>query len=231
MNILNVVCLKHGTKYDYTYVNNLFSMVSRHLTMNFDFVCITEDSFGIDPRIRVVPLDIKDQISGWWYKPIIFNPELGIKGTILFLDLDVIVFNNIDKLFYYNSNDFCIIEDFYAKRNRKNGMNSSCFRFESGSYSEVYYDFMSNSSNIMKSMHGDQDWIQSKIKENYSYWPHSWIKSYKWEMCLEKNIRKVADRYIVNQEPKIENENCIAVFHGCPKPHQIDQSWCIENWR
>ena len=226
-----VLCLKHGNKYDHRYVNNLHSMVSRHLTVDYEFVCLTEDPNGLNKNIRVIPLDTKGDISGWWYKPTIFNPSLGLEGTILFLDLDVIIFNNIDMLFSYEPDKFCIIDDFYAKRKKSHGMNSSCFRFIGGSNSNVYYEFVKNSQDIMRTMHGDQDWMQKVITENYSYWPHSWIKSYKWEMHREADITKRGDRYIVNGEPIIDKDSSIAVFHGNPKPDQIDHKWCIENWR
>lgn len=226
-----VLCLKHGSKYDHSYVNNLYSMVSRNLTVDFEFVCLTENSEKLNENITIIPLDTSQQVSGWWYKPYVFNSKLGLDGTILFLDLDVVIFNNIDKLFLYEPEKFCVINDFYAKKKGKRGMNSSCFRFKSGSHQNVYDDFVKNSDAIMKSMHGDQDWIQAVIKENYAHWPETWIKSYKWEMHLEKEIIKNGNRYVVNGNPKIDADSSIAVFHGYPKPDQIDQKWCKENWR
>ena len=49
----HVVCLKHGKKYSAEYVNLLFKMVSRHLTVPFNFVCFTEDPTGLDMGIQV----------------------------------------------------------------------------------------------------------------------------------------------------------------------------------
>lgn len=226
-----VLCLKHGTKYTSDYVNRLYNMVSRNITVNYEFVCLTEDSKDLNPNIKVIPLKLSEQIEGWWYKPMVFNPELELKGTILFLDLDVVIFENIDKLFTYEPNKFCIIKDYYAKRKGKEGMNSSCFRFCHNTNTHVYYDFLKNSNKIMKSMHGDQDWIQMAIQSNYAYWPDNWIKSFKWEMHNEKDFTKNGDRYIIRNNPKVEPENCIAVFHGYPKPDQIDQNWCKKNWK
>ena len=48
-----VCCLKYGTKYSADYVNKLFNMVSRNLTVEHQFVCFTEDATGIDERIRI----------------------------------------------------------------------------------------------------------------------------------------------------------------------------------
>jgi len=69
-----VVCLKHGTKYSSEYVNKLYSMVSRNLTIPFKFVCLTENSSGLDKNIEHIPLYLDPRLTGWWYKPYFFNP-------------------------------------------------------------------------------------------------------------------------------------------------------------
>jgi len=226
-----VLCLKHGTKYSSEYVNILFNMTKKHLTVDYEFVCLTENSQGLDPNIRVLPLNLSENIEGWWYKPMVFNPELGLEGIVLFLDLDIVIFENIDRLFTYKPNKFCIIKDYHAKRTGKKGMNSSCFRFDYNTNSQVYYNFIEKPNEIMNSMHGDQDWIQKSIQSNYEYWPDKWVKSFKWEMHNEKEFVKNGNRCVIKSNPKIEPENCIAVFHGYPKPDQVDQKWCKENWR
>ena len=93
-----VVCLKYGDKYSAEYVNKLYNMVQRHLSLDHEFYCITENSAGLDPNIKLLPLDINPDIDiGWWYKINLFDPKFPLKGTILFLDLDIVIFNSIDK--------------------------------------------------------------------------------------------------------------------------------------
>ena len=100
-----VVCLKHGTKYDAEYVNVLRKMTQRNLTTPHEFVCFTEDPRGIDAGITIIPLPTIP-LKGWWFKPLLFNPTLQIQGTMLFIDLDVVIFKNIDKLFEYKPDEF-----------------------------------------------------------------------------------------------------------------------------
>jgi len=223
-----VVCLKHGTKYSSEYVNKLHSMVSRHLSLPHEFICFTEDSYGLHKDIRVIDLQ-KNNLEGWWYKPTIFDPSLDINGTILFIDLDVIIFNSINKFFEYKPDKFCIIRGF--RKNNKHGMNSSCFRFNSKSFSKEYYDFIENSKSIISRLDGDQDWMQETISD-YEFWPDDWLMSYKWDMVEQKNIKLVAsDSYEVDIDPKYYSETSISVFHGYPKPHQIINDWCQKHWR
>ena len=46
-----VVCLKHGKKYGPEYVNALHNMVKRNPPLDYEFVCFTEDTQGIDRAI------------------------------------------------------------------------------------------------------------------------------------------------------------------------------------
>ena len=37
-----ILCMKWGTKYGAEYVNRLYNMVKRHLTLPFKMVCLTD---------------------------------------------------------------------------------------------------------------------------------------------------------------------------------------------
>jgi len=230
-----VVCLKYGTKYSADYVNKLYNMVKRNLTLGHEFVCYTEDATGIDPAIRIEPIPLVSGVTGWWYKPMFFNPKLGLKGVILFFDLDVVIFKNIDYLFTYEQGKFCIIRDFnrHVIKNY-NKFNSSIFRLTSNMHSNVYTDFIKNPSAPMRRYHGDQDWLRATIKDGtYVYWPDEWIESYKWEMRgrprYDKSPRGQRD-FDINGDPIIKDTTSVAVFHGDPNPHNCKDQWVINNW-
>jgi hypothetical protein len=222
-----IACLKYGDKYSADYVNTLYSMTQRHTTLEHEFICMTENAQGLNPHIKVIGLETKG-LSGWWYKPTFFSPNLGLDGTVLFIDLDVIIFNNIDKFFEYEPSKFCISRGF--SKNNKDGMNSSCFRFDTNTMNREYDEFINNSESIMKRLDGDQDWMQETVKD-YSFWPNNWIMSYKLDMVDKKHIKKVGNRFQINIEPLHEKETSIAAFHGEPNPHQIDNMWCKKHWR
>lgn len=230
-----IVCLKHGNKYSSEYVNRLHTMVRRNLTLDFTFVCFTENAKGIDPEIKILPLP-EIPATGWWYKPMFFNPKFPIKGTMLYLDLDLIIFRNIDRLFNYEIGKFCIIRDFnriHIKNFQK--MNSSVFRINTGQYPHIYEEFIADPQRISRRYHGDQDWIFAQLNgyDNYTYWPDEWIQSYKWEMRGKpKMIRDGHGRrnFAISEAPRILPETCIAVFHGDPNPDKCIDQWCKDNW-
>ena len=53
--VVNVLCMKWGTKYAADYVNTLYSMVARNMTRDFRFVCLTEDGVGLHEKVEVFP--------------------------------------------------------------------------------------------------------------------------------------------------------------------------------
>ena len=73
-------------------------MVKRHTTVPFQFHCLTDDPVGLDPEINAIQLPKDPWIKSWWSKLWMFSPDMPLKGNILFFDLDVIIFNNIDEL-------------------------------------------------------------------------------------------------------------------------------------
>jgi len=227
-----VFCLKWGDKYSPDYVNKLHNMVRRNLTIDYEFICFTENSKGIDPRITTCPLPNKN-LSGWWFKPWFLSNELGVNGTGLFLDLDLIVFKNINKLFSYEQDsNFVIIRDFNrVHRASWEKMNSSVFRFKIGKHSHLYDEFDKNSANQSRRYPGDQDWMYANIKK-FTFWPNEWIQSYKWEMRGRQYLGLVNGKrnFTKPGEPVVKNETSIAVFHGYPNMHDCIDEWPRRHW-
>ena len=102
--VVNVLCMKWGTKYSADYVNTLYAMVSRNLSREFRFVCLTEDARGLDKKIEVFPLpEIAVSLDGperGWNKLAVFSETLyDLKGKVLCLDLDLIITGSLDDIF------------------------------------------------------------------------------------------------------------------------------------
>ena len=139
---LNVVCLKWGNKYPAEDVNKLYRMVSRYLSFPFDFYCITEDAEGLMPDIQLLPIH-QPELAGWWHKLSIYRKDFyGITGTVLFLDLDIVITDSLDELFSYKPGQVCSVRD-YGKC-RWGNINSSVVRFEVGSLDYIWQGFLVN---------------------------------------------------------------------------------------
>jgi hypothetical protein len=133
---VNIICMKWGDKFPSEYVNRLYSMVNRNLSLPFRFVCFTEDDSGIRNEVEVQPLPKLDLPNNaperGWRKLTVFKKDFGgLSGKTLFLDLDVVIVDNID-VFFTVEGDFLIAHD--KKNPTKIEGNSSVFRFEIGQY-------------------------------------------------------------------------------------------------
>lgn len=95
----NVIVLKWGDKFTPEHVNRIYRMAKRNLTLPFNFYCYTENSKGIYDEINIVPLDESLDLKAWWWKLTLFKENNLPNGINLFLDLDVVIQNNIDHLF------------------------------------------------------------------------------------------------------------------------------------
>jgi len=230
-----VLCLKHGTKYDAEYVNKLYNGVKRNCTLDYEFVCLTEDSRGIDPNVKII--DLPPGLSGWWNKPYIYSAELPIKGTILYLDLDVIISNNIDKLFTYQPGRWCTIRDFTrAMKPNWPKYNSSVVRFETGQLDYLWTKFRKDAKEIQRKYFGDQDYLFAETRTDQAFlYPDSWTQSWKWEVRKNREFAPGGTRgnrklkVIEDVVPRVEC--CVCVFHGDPNPHNCEDPWVKENWK
>ena len=106
---MNFVCIKWGTKYTPDYVNNLYRMVQRHYKHDFTFTCYTDDPGGLECDSKRIP-NIDPFHPDYWFgkenycwdraKFLVFNSHnyLGYNGKWCYLDLDIIIQNNVDDL-------------------------------------------------------------------------------------------------------------------------------------
>lgn len=210
-----VICMKWGTLYGPAYVNILHAMVKRNLSIDYTFVCFTDDRTGIDPEIECrdipeIPLGSAHPLSGW-RKLASLSPKLGLDGTILFLDLDLIVTGPIDDLFTFKPGDFCIIEN-WSQRNQMVG-NSSVYRYESDAHHAIFDHFSQNVENVYKNYCSEQEYLTRKVAETQTvqFWPDTWVRSFKRHSLPNRLIQ----RFVA---PKLPEGCKILVFHGPPKP-------------
>ena len=100
----NLVCVKWGDKFSPEHVNRLYRMAKKNISLPFNFYCWTEDTTGLYDEIIIVPLDEILDLKAWWWKLTLFK-ENKLTGVNLYLDLDVVIQNNIDHLFDLVEND------------------------------------------------------------------------------------------------------------------------------
>ena len=97
-----ILTMKWGTLYGAGDVNRLAAQVRRHLARPHRFICFTDDAAGLEPGIEAMPLPELGLPEGStdtrWRKLALFRRDLGgHEGTALFLDLDLVVVDEIGR--------------------------------------------------------------------------------------------------------------------------------------
>lgn len=172
--MLNIVCLKWGTKYGPEYVNRLYAAVRRHTTIPIRFWCFTENAFGIRPEVRCEPLKYSLELDSWWNKIYLFSKELPIPigEQIFYIDLDTIITGNIDDLLTDAVPDIIVLRDFYHGIAKTAGnVGSGLMSWRHGAYDFVWKRFIKDPRAAVKAAypHGDQWWVEDSINAWY-YW-------------------------------------------------------------
>ena len=233
LDVTNILCVRFGKKYSIEYVERLRNMISRNITVPYKLYCLTDDPTPIKD-IELIIQPSSGYVRGWWHKVHMFDSKLPIKGRILYMDLDVVICGNIDKLTQIYNNDFMGIRDFNRKFHPGwNYLNSSVMSWIHGTQRHIYELFKQNVSAAQR-MHGDQDWTWKCAKDRIKFWPEQWIQSYKWEIRDRSELHVfngVRQFRTVNDEIRPNTECCIAVFHGDPNPAIVKDKFVVDNWK
>lgn len=218
MEPVNIVCMKWGTRYGSEYVNILYNMVKRNITLPFRFICMTEIKEGINEEVEICDLpDFEEPPEEYlrhclaWRKLALFDKKvLDLKGKMLFLDLDVVIIDNIDCFFSY-SDKLAIIEN-WSQPKRLIGQ-ASAFCFEVGKHYNLLEKYINQQAEVLKNYHTEQVYITRALgKGNFDYFPDDWCKSFKMH-CMPGGV--LNSFFAPTKIPKGAK---IIVFHGYPKP-------------
>jgi hypothetical protein len=223
-----VLCMKWGTKYGPEYVNRLYAMVHRHLRGPFRFVCLTDSDEGVRKEVECLPipdLALPDGLpERGWKKLTTFEADLhGLRGTALFLDIDIVIVDDITP-FFELPGEFLIIHDW--KRPWRVTGNSSVYRFELGAHADILAKFRAEFPRIRETVRNEQAYLSDELHKKglLKYWPAEWCASFKYH-----SIARFPFNYF--SAPTIPKGARIVVFHGVMNPPDALVGRSNGNWR
>ena len=223
--MINFCCVYYGNKYHVDYVQTLYNMVQRNLTIPHQFYCFTDHVNMFDKvygNIIYKDFPLKGY-EGWWNKLQLFHRDVGLEGVNLYMDLDMVLLKNIDEFATYgNDESFSIINDFSTKT----VFNSSILKWNNKTASYIWDEYDTNLSDYVL-YPSDQEVITDLVKgkEFLKVYPDEWTFSYKWYTRTNPKYKQGEQTYEQDQNAKV------AVFHGKPDPHEAKQQWVIDHWK
>lgn len=183
-------------------------MVAKWLPLDHQFMCLT------DRPIRDVVWK-RATLPGWWAKIHLFEFEV----PLIYYDLDVVLTGDQTPLAEWDG--FGIINDWsevgYLAPDGVGKVvtpmyNSSVMRL-TGCERHVWEQFRPAVMERFK-RGGDQRWITARMPGAKTF-PPEWFASYKWGGC----------------EDAPPADSLAVIFHGNPKPHEIEGGWVEEYWK
>ena len=164
---LTVVCVKWGTKYDSEYVFKLFRGVRRHLRLDHEFVCFTDDNTGLRD-VKGITIRNLSEIgwTGWWNKATLFSKSARLSGRVMYVDLDTVIVSSLDSLVSFRGLFATLGTDDFKNEGRSGGLNSSVMLWNASS-SEILGIFerlQKCSPAIMKKcVHRFDHWLEMNL--------------------------------------------------------------------
>jgi len=233
---IDCACVIHGSAYNWTYVDRLYNMLSRHITPGIKLHVYTESDRPVpDYMIKHELIDwkISQPKRAWWYKMQLFDPAHHT-GPLLYFDLDTVIVRNIDWIWQQPTAYFWAVRDFkYLWRPASTVINSSVMWWDTARYAYIWHEFLQhNLSNVMHQYHGDQDYISAAIAENQRrMFDIDQIQSWRWQ-CVDGGYNFSKRRHRTpGSGACVPHSASVLIFHGNPKPDQIQDSIVVNHWK
>lgn len=233
---IDCACVIHGDAYSWIYVERLYNMLSRHLSSNIRFHVYTESERPVPaPMIKhALPAwGIHGPTRGWWYKMKLFDSSEHA-GPLLYFDLDTVILNNIDWICKLPLSCFWTVRDFkYLWRPMYYGINSSIMWWDTRKFDYVWQTFQQQSlQQVIKQHRGDQDYLAKAVENSQiRYLDSDRVKSWRWE-CLDGGYNFKRRNYqSVGTNTVVSPQTDILVFHGHPKPADLQDPVVLQHWK
>jgi hypothetical protein len=183
-DIKQVICINWGTKYGPPFINRLYGMVARNITPPFSFTCFTDSVVGVRTEVRcepLPPLDVEMPVGtlGIWPKARLWGPKLAdLTGTVLFLDLDLVVLDNLDRFFEYGNPDDVILSRNPTKPLERLGQ-TSLFRFPVGKLVPLQEQFRADPQGIADKYRFEQRFVTRNAPGGIKLFPRGWVRHFR----------------------------------------------------
>ena len=234
--ILDCACLIHGNVYEWTYVERLYNMLTRHISAPIRFHVYTEAARPVPaPWIKhnLIEWGIGGAKLAWWYKMQMFN-SAHHAGPLLYFDLDTVIVDNIDWIHHLPLSYFWGVRDFkHLWRPNYHAINSSIMWWDTRTFDHIWKSFeMQDLKTITKKYRGDQDYINQAVGDKHlRFLDSNQVKSWRWE-CLDGGHNFKRRRLLTSDTNTVIPENTsVLVFHGQPKPINLQDPVILQHWQ
>lgn len=227
-DIKQIICIKWGTKYGADYANRLLAMVARNITPPFRMICFTDDATGLHPDFEVRPLPVFDydapvRTKGKWPKSRLWGDLGDVTGTVLFLDLDLVITGSLDDFFTYGDPDDTILATNPNTWFEPRVGQTSVYRMKVGKLAPLQDMFRADPQGIADKYRFEQRFVTRNAPGGVKFWPKRWVVHFRRHCVPPMPLRYV-------QPPRIPRDARVVIFPGgLNPPDAIAGRWSVDD--
>ena len=233
---LITVCLwKWGKKFQREHVARMQSMLSRHLTIPYRIVCITDQPHDLPSGVVAAPMP---KIGSWDYKCIrrlwILSPKAATLGDRLFqLDLDMVITGSIDAIatrqepFVVWKSDSCVRHGY--------GYNPSVMLLTPGAKAGVWNTYAENPRRVIRDAENAGWWARTNSDQGVM---SHLLQGHEFPVWTREDgiaaYRVIAGKH-GQRGATLQDGVRLVSFHGPRDPSDpelhVKSPWILEHWR
>lgn len=217
-----ILCIKWGTVFTAREVNVLFRACTAHSDGRLRFICLTDDTKGLDADIetRDIPdiglTDTQIRAPGVWRKLALYHADLHDLGRCLFIDLDMAVVGDLAP-FYDVATGVTFLntgQDWRPKpKGTRKEAGTGVFSFVPKDQTHVLAKFKDDPVAAMTAFANEQDFVSAHVSA-VAYWPEGRVLSFKRHLCHRYGLGLLVKP--IAPAPSA----AIVAFHGHPRPSE-----------
>jgi hypothetical protein len=212
-------CVNVGDKYPAFWVERLRRSVKKYLTIEHEFVCLTDYPDRVAHYgIRGVKVD--NDLTGWWAKLQLLDPSWRDGRKVIYLDIDCVPVGTLNRLAEVEE-PFAICQSFVRISGRwPCQYNSSCMVIGKQFNGKAWGHFSDYKRSMITEAgrFGDQRIIEWLVPDAASL-----------QKLLPKNF--FIDGRPLERYHKTANPGCsVVVFKGWLKPNNTEAEWVKKEW-
>lgn len=233
---IQCACVIWGDKYDWIYVERLRNMLQRHLDANIIMNVFCEARRTVPPGYVKHTLQEWPGVSGhrqaWWYKIQMFEPGR-LHDQVFYFDLDTVICRDISWMKTLDRKLFWTMRDFkYLWKPQWQGINSSVMIWQAKDFHWIWKRFQQQGiQDVMRRFHGDQDFLTAVLpQDQIGMMDQDLIKSWRWQIKdggMDIHTRR---HHRPGTGACIDPQTCVVIFHGSPKPHEVQDTVIQQHW-
>ena len=230
-------CVLWGDKYDERYAANLWAMLQHYTSGPTELHVWTEPGRVLPRPLIHHALEPWDEVHGprrgWWYKMQLFD-SARVLPRMVYFDLDVVLTDMVDWLWELDATTkFWSVRDFrYLWRRSIQTINSSVMVWDPERWHWIWQRFCDQDvGRVINQYRGDQDFLAAHISESDRAWlDPDRVRSWRWQ-CFEGGMDFHTRRgFQPGSGTHVPPGTAILVFHGSPKPHEVNDTVIREHW-